>query len=223
MGPRLAYYPGMSLPQKLASIVTAITISCFGLTSHASPTLLHRPLKKTPIKRTELISVLRDSYAHRFGSTPSDNTLAMAWAQIALENATGTQVYGRNLGNVVRTERNQAYFVNTVDGHQYRWFDAFIDSAQVYWEVVSHCEPALLAFNTGDAATSANWLKRCGYFESDAESYVIGMRKWFTYAKEVVMPAEEQERQEKELDEAIRQVLADDAATELSYDTAGNN
>jgi hypothetical protein len=151
-----------------------------------------------------LVDALRDSHVAEYGTLPPRNRLAMAWAQVALENGHGTAVWNFNLGNVgpSRYTDNPWYF--HVPGARYRAFDNFNDSGRAYWRVVHRCSSALRAFDDGAPKVAAEALRRCGYYGAPLVPYVAGLNSLFNQALVGSLPAsdrrqkEEREKREQE-------------------------
>ncbi len=64
----------------------------------------------TPISRVELARALKEGHYKVFKKYPSENRLAVAWAQIAIENLQGKIVYNHNLGNI-KSSKHRPYYV----------------------------------------------------------------------------------------------------------------
>ena len=206
----------MSLTGKLSAWALCASLAFSPAVSSAQVSL-KQPMVKTPMSRTELLVVLRESHMKIFGKEPSPNRLAMAWAQVALENDQGRQVYNKNIGNIIKTDASQKYFLLGVHNRPYRSFDSFGDSAAIYWSVMQRCSPALSTFDHADYETASVWLKKCGYYEADVAAYVAGMKLWYYEAKIKVMPEEENERHERELQQAIHDAIcAENAAAGIT-------
>lgn len=158
---------------------------------------LKRPKVLTPMTPTELLSTLRQAHIDEYGTTPSTPRLAMAWAQVALENAQGSIVWNHNLGNVGPSRPTHEWYQHS-PLTRYRAFDNFIDGGRVYWRVVTWCRVAMANFDAGRPQQATENLKRCGYFEADLEPYIAGMSRLYHYALTKVIPDEARERREKE-------------------------
>ena len=168
-----------------------------------------KPMIKTPLTRTELVAALRDGHVAKFGVEPSENRLAMAWAQVAFENGQGKHTYNHNLGNISPWKPDHARYLSP-DKHYYRDFDTFVEGAEAYWHNISKCTGAIAKFDTGTTADSAASLKKCGYFEADLNTYTNGLSSLFRYAIKNVLSEEKHEREErnKEAIEATRNAAA---------------
>lgn len=145
----------------------------------------------TPITETQLLTTLRASYIDEKGHSPKRNQLAMAWAQVALENKRGHKVWNHNLGNLgpapsIPTQRWYQHSRIT----KYRSFDDFQDSAGAYWRVVGNCSSAMQMFKAGDPASAAKALKGCGYYSADEQTYAGNLGSLYYHALTNVIPAE---------------------------------
>lgn len=158
--------------------------------------VLERPKTATPLSQTELLVTLRESHIKLYGKAPSKRRLAMAWAQVALENAQGEVMWNHNVGNVGPRGNDVWYKHSNLT--TYRSFDNFIDGAMTYWGTVERCGTTLKLSDLGYATMVAENLKRCGYFGADIELYVKGMNRLYVYALTKVIPNEERTCKEKE-------------------------
>jgi hypothetical protein len=178
----------------LASIVTLIDAHDVKADDRRNNVVALEQTSTTPVG---LLAALRDGHVRAFGKPASDNRLAMAWGQVAFENGQGKLSYNHNLGNVI-AGRGQLGYYNKSDHHVYRSFDNFVDGATAYWEVIKHCNAALVRFDQGDALSAAAALKRCRYFEADLSEYTKGFVTLYRYAQTTVIKEEKRERQERE-------------------------
>lgn len=160
--------------------------------SHA----LEQPKVSTPISQVELVTTLRDAHVQQYGFEPSRSRLAMAWAQVALENANGQVMWNHNIGNIGPKKKDAWYRHSSLT--VYRSFDSFVDGAKTYWRTVERCSSTLTMFDNGWATAASENLKRCGYFGADIELYVNGMNRLYVYALTKVLPNEERARKEKQ-------------------------
>lgn len=180
----------MSTMKKLVcALAVSLSLMLAPILAKADTTTGQQPAVQTSISPTQLIAVLRDAHAVIFGTAPSMNRLAMAWAQIALENGQGQFVYNHNLGNVVPITSKQPWFY-IADHNKYRSFASFDESAQMYWAVIKSCAPAIRQFDAGQAATAAAALKNCKYYDADVGPYAAQMSSLFRFAITTVIPKE---------------------------------
>lgn len=181
-----------TIMKTMAVALVAISLS---LTTRASAAHYNMvPMVRTPIDRVSIASVLRAAHAIVFGSDPSDNRLAAAWGQIALENGHGQYVWNHNLGNTTPWADGQPAFYNPGDRNTYRSYTTFVDSAQTYWITLRRCVRALTAFDNGQMITAAQQLKNCNYYDAPVAAYANLMRDLYSYAKREVLPKEHDER-----------------------------
>lgn len=205
----------MSRAKQLLILLAAMFISLVLLTHDVwadGNKRTHVATVRTPMTRTELMGALREGHLRVFGKLPSKNRLAMAWGQVAFENGHGKLVYNHNLGNVGATAPDQPTYFNKGDSHWYRNHETFVDGAAGYWEVIKHCQPALQRFDQGNPREAAVWLKRCNYFEADLDVYTRGFSSLFYLAHDKVFLEEERERQDRELQAAIKRAVDEGCA-----------
>lgn len=194
----------MTFTRKVVSLLAIMCMNLFAgsaLGQQAAQSLEHKK-ELTPLSATELMSVLRVAHVEQHGSDPSRARLAMAWAQVALENAHGRSVYNHNIGNVAPTQGQDYYF--HVPKVKYRSYDTFLDGAKAYWRVVAWCKSAVRMFDAGMPDKAAENLKGCGYYEADVSLYVKGLSSLYHHALKTVIPEEEREQREKERTERAR-------------------
>lgn len=152
----------------------------------AKPRHLHQNKYQTELLPVEIAQVLKDSHYNVFRKYPSNNRLAMAWAQIALENGQGEKIYNYNLGNI-GAGKHQSYYV--VSGSKFRSFNGFEDSGDAYWNVLkNNCSIVLSIFDTGDVSRSATQLENCGYYRVEREIYERGMVRLYNQAIWKILP-----------------------------------
>ena len=142
----------------------------------------------TPIHQTEIVDVLCKSHISEYGKAPSNNRLALSWAQIALENNRGKKIWNNNIGNQGPFRMDQEYYHHLRKGWPYRSFSNLEDSGRSYWRVISKCSSALRAFDDGDPARAAISLKNCNYFGTDVSGYTRTLNSLYYEAKSRVIP-----------------------------------
>lgn len=140
-----------------------------------------QPRTYTPLDEDKLHEKLFDSHIELFGYAPSHKRLAMAWAQVSLENGRGKYTWNKNLGNVIPTTSSHAFYF-TDSAVKYRAFQTFNEAGMVYWATVKKCEGLLEMFDNGNASVAARMLKSCGYFEANVEDYEPALKQLYTYA-----------------------------------------
>lgn len=149
--------------------------------------------QKTPLTRLELVHALRDGYFQAFHQAPSTKTLAVAFAQNALENASGQAIWNHNFGNITAgkawKDAGKDYYVLhvaerlDVKNHPDKWTDIDLafralptsaDGAQQYWALLAsaHYASVLPIFASGDASAAAYKLSELGYFTAHVEDTV---------------------------------------------------
>lgn len=184
-----------------------INIITLGLIMAAtSPTPVHKGCHDTktatPVSRDVLMKVLKDSYNKVFNEEPSKERLLMGWAHVAFENGGGATIFNNNFGNVGPYTGEMCY-KNKTGKHAYRSYEAPIDGAVRYWEVVSRCEPAWTAFDAGHVRQAMAALKRCKYFELDLNTYAHRVSVIYDHIAKKVAKEEEhaQEGRQRDLED----------------------
>ena len=120
---------------------------------------------------------------------PSASRLAMAWAQVALENGNGRYSYDHNLGNVGPWAPEQPWYLSRLDQNFYRAFDTFEEAATAYWHVVKRCPAALQQFDQGNGPEAAKYLRSCGYFGADLGAYAKAMTSLYWSGRPLAVAA----------------------------------
>ena len=141
--------------------------------------------EQTPISTVKLAQVLKEGHHEVFGYYPSDNRLAVGWAQVAIENGQGRKVYNYNLGNI-NSAKSRPYYVkhNRFKAHQ-----SFRQGAKDYWKIVKKlCRTSLVYFDAGAAYQAALQMKRCGYYTANEKKYGKSMSKLYFKAIKKVIP-----------------------------------
>ena len=179
-------------------ISTLIMTFMMTLSSRALPKKLGGPdlsLNKkfskhlTPISNIQLLRVLRDSHVETFGYEPSNNRLAMAWSQVALENGQGKYLWNHNIGNIGPGSTNHEYYIHS-DYTSYRSFDGFKEGGVAYWKTVGRSKIILAQFDQGDPGGTAISLRNSGYYGADLQQYSRGMTELYGQAIHSIIPAE---------------------------------
>ncbi len=152
-----------------------ILIVC--LNGHLPYQPLKHPRIKTPISTVNLAYVLRKGHLEIFKTDSSTKRLAMGWAQVALENAQGQEIYNYNLGNV-GSRGTVPYYV--IGGNKFLANNNFLEGAKRYWETLKNmCPSSLTYFDAGDPIGAALQLRRCGYYQADTKIYSHVMKQLF--------------------------------------------
>jgi hypothetical protein len=129
------------------------------------------PKVSTPVDQKQIAHILCRTHVSEFGRTPKASSLALSWAQVALENNRGKKVWNNNLGNQGPFRMDQEYYHHLRGGWPYRSFRTVDQSGESYWRIIKRCTMALHAFDFGDPRAAAAALKRCNYYTSDEEGY----------------------------------------------------
>jgi len=175
-----------------------MSLSILTIVSDAHPKRLGGPecLKEkrqtktlTPLSGVQLMHSLREGYVEMFGEQPTKQRLAMAWAQIALENGQGKYLWNHNLGNIGPGTSEQEYYVHS-DYTTYRSFDGYLNGAIAYWKHISRSTILFKHFNEGNPHGVAISLRNSGYYGAELEPYSKGMSELYAYALNVVIPKE---------------------------------
>lgn len=138
---------------------------------------MKRAQELTPMSQGELLQSLKDGHISFFGKEPSKNRLAVAWAQVGLENAQGKKIYNFNFGNIGASKRQPHFFIS---GHRFKANESVRDGTILYWKTVKKmCSSALPHFDVGDTKSAAYQLYRCGYYRADRDDYARGMSQLY--------------------------------------------
>lgn len=141
----------------------------------------------TPLTEEQIADLLRRSYLLIFGHAISPQCLAVAWAQVCLENARGKAVHNNNLGNITTKGDGVAYYELTTDEQiqpgvwksltlKYRAHPDPISGFEAYWVLLrDRYATALLSFERGDPAAATYALKAARYFTANVEPYAKAM------------------------------------------------
>lgn len=135
----------------------------------------------TPIDDQELVTVLQETHIEVFGQPAPKARIAVAWAQIALENGRGKVAFNHNLGNI-GPYRGYPYYKHGLSA--FRAFPNFHEAAKVYWELLrDRCSAAMFSFDAMNAQYTSMKLRRCGYHGADVEIYGrgLGALMWVGY------------------------------------------
>lgn len=140
------------------------------------------------IDEGEAAYALREAWNELYGVYPSLESLALLWAQWALETGRGKSIHCYNFGNIKRSgdEDYCMYRCNEIlDGklcwfyppHKQTWFRAYsssIDGAIDYINFLSQrtrYKKAWLAIQKGDPYLFGHELKMAGYYTADEVQY----------------------------------------------------
>jgi len=187
----------MKFSKKIIGLAVCCAVALLSNTASGSFAKNRDPLQRdkqlTPLSDVQLVRALRDSHVENFGFEPSPAKLAMAWAQVALENGQGKFVWNHNLGNIGSPPGTSHEFYVHSSYTSYRSFEGYLEGGVAYWRTVRRCGSAWANFEVGNATASALYLKNCGYYGADTDQYVRGMNELYAYALGNVIPREARE------------------------------
>lgn len=147
---------------------------------------LHQNQINTKLSPIQIAEVLHHTHYAVFNRYPTKKRLAMAWAQIALENGRGDKIYNYNLGNI-GSGRNQAHYY--VAGSKFRSFSSFEESGIAYWNLLQNrCKISLTSFDWGNPKATAEYLRKCGYYRADLKLYQRIMNSLYYFALVEIIP-----------------------------------
>lgn len=148
--------------------------------------IFHHPKIQTPLSPIQLAETLKKTHYSVFGTYPNKSRLAMAWAQIALENGRGNNVYNHNLGNIGSGKKEPHY---KIVGVKFKSFSSFGEGGSAYWQLLQNrCPYALRSFNWGDTNATAKYLRSCGYYRANVQIYQNGMRNLYYFFLREIIP-----------------------------------
>lgn len=134
----------------------------------------------TPVNKYEIVQVMEQTHQSVFQKPAKTNRIAMAWAQIALENSHFQKVYSFNFGNIGSSTNVPHYILG---GHRFRAFPEPKSGMEYYWKTINNmCSMAFKYFDAGLPEKASFQLHRCGYFRSDPEVYAKNLRSLYFYA-----------------------------------------
>jgi len=146
----------------------------------------------TKLSPIQVAETLKETHYLVFKKYPSSTRLAMAWAQIALENGRGDNIYNHNLGNIGSGQKQLHY---KVARSRFRSFYSSQEGGVAYWNLLKErCPIALLSFNWGDINSTSEYLRRCGYYRAEIKHYQNGMRSLYYVALREVIPVMENKK-----------------------------
>lgn len=151
--------------------------------------------QKTKLAEGEAAYSLREAWNKLFGKYPSDQTLAIMWAQSALECGRWKSMWLYNWGNIKASSTYEGYHqyfrCNEVINGKVVWFDpphaqcrfrAYLnatDGAIDYLQFLSkrkNYKPAFEEMKNGNVIEYTKALKRGGYFTASLEHYLKSMQ-----------------------------------------------
>lgn len=151
---------------------------------------------RTPLSPVELVGALQEGHQRAFGSAPSSARLKCGWAQVALENTKGADIWNDNLANISAFGWPGDYYVLHVKERTHRDPDIWrqvdmrfrnhgtpAEGAEDYWRLMAgRFAPALACFDRGDLACGAQQLSRLIFYtalESDYERGLLAIAREF--------------------------------------------
>jgi len=143
----------------------------FLISSSAFANDLFKKRAITPTTKDVLISALYKGHKQVFKQAPNNKRLAMALAQINLENGHGKKIYNHNLGNVgPRRTQKVPYFI--LGGSKFMAHKSFLQGAVGYWHhLKAVCPGALPYFSSGHPIVAGYRLRACNYYTSPKVKY----------------------------------------------------
>lgn len=152
----------------------------FSLTLNFLTTDLKQTKTLTPVNKYEIVQTMQEAHQEVFKKPAKNNRLAMAWAQIALENAQFQKVYSFNFGNIGSSTNVPHYILG---GHRFRAFKRPEQGLEYYWKTINNmCSLAFKYFDAGMPDEASHQLYRCGYFRSDPDVYAKNLKSLYYYA-----------------------------------------
>lgn len=146
----------------------------------------------TPLSESEATYYLREAYKVVLGSYPSIDSLAILWAQTALECARWKSLHFNNWGNIKKLPgiRYTSFKCNEVINGKLQWFysyhpqtffaawESHLDGASAYLSFLANRSRYARAWEqikAGDAVQYCTELKKAGYFTADLGQYTRGV------------------------------------------------
>jgi hypothetical protein len=137
---------------------------------------------RTALEPREAAHHLARAWQRVTGQPPSSATLAVLWAQWALETGRGSSMHGFNFGGLKGTAaRGGSASFSTFEGHgdriermrcRFRTYGSPSEGAEDYVETLANDYPrAFAAARRGDPAAFVTALSDRGYFSADPASY----------------------------------------------------
>lgn len=144
--------------------------------------------KITPINEGEAAYALRESWKKIYGEYPSLDSLALLWAQWALETGRGKAIHWYNFGNIKRSS-DEDYCMfrcnEIIKGkvvwfdppHKQTWFRAYPSATEGAYDYLmflskrSRYQKAWEVLKQGDVYGFGHELKVAGYYTASEEQY----------------------------------------------------
>ena len=159
--------------EKLITLITIFSVLLFTAAGHTGDNNNSRRRNKvlTPLNKTQIVVALKCGYKKVFSKKPNMNTVAMALAQVSLENAHGKVIYNNNLGNV-GPRRGQSVPYYLLGGTKFISHKTPCSGAVSYWGYLNTlCSDALVCFSLGRPVMASHLLRRCNYYTAPKQKY----------------------------------------------------
>lgn len=144
------------------------------------------------ISEGEAAYALREGWKKLHGEYPSNDSLALLWAQWALETGRGKAIHCYNFGNIKRSgdEDYCMYRCNEIINgktlwfdppHKQTWFRAYPSAVEGAYDYIrflsqrSRYQKAWAAIQKGNPALFAHELKVAGYYTANEAQYTKGV------------------------------------------------
>jgi hypothetical protein len=142
------------------------------------------PATLTPLEETEAAKILREAFYRLEQRYPSDDELAMALSQSALETAKWTKMFCGNWGNSV-TSHGPYFQLGNDTKHRYRAFNSVEDGARQWLLVLKNAFPLSWEL-LGSADTSAYAISLKGgkygeYYEAPTSQYIKALNSHYAH------------------------------------------
>lgn len=145
------------------------------------------PAQRTPLTGTQARDALREAWINKYGSAPSEQTLATLTAQWALETGRGSSMMNYNFGGIKGTSpsgltveygtREGWGATETRIRARFRAYNTAAEGAEDYLSLLDRRYPnALAAARNGDPDGFVRQLKRGGYFTGNEDAYARSVR-----------------------------------------------
>jgi hypothetical protein len=148
--------------------------------------------EKTKLSESEATFALREGWKLVFGDFPSDDSLAILWAQSALETGRWSSIWNYNFGNIKKTTDHDycMYRCSEIIGGKNIYFDpphpqthfnaypSAVEGAKEYIQFVSQrvrYQAAWQELVLGNPIGYCAALKKAGYFTADLVAYTKGV------------------------------------------------
>lgn len=143
--------------------------------------------QRTPLTGTQARDAIREAWINKYGSEPSERTLATLTAQWALETGRGSSMMNYNFGGIKGTSpsgltveygtREGWGATETRIRAKFRAYNTAAEGAEDYLSLLDRRYPnALAAARNGDPDSFVHELKRGGYFTGNEEAYARSVR-----------------------------------------------